>query len=247
MPPSTVHIDLTIPGKTVAKGCGSRIVNLVRQAAHQKMDGRSLLDCPVSVFVSVFLPIPKRWAAEKRPIPKAELLVSDLDQKITDGLDGVVFRANACICDLRVKRSYGAKWLVKIEVRPWTLRFFDTSAICLEATQTEVLRKMHQRTAHNYRVRALHEITERRMVPAHIQIFTKELVIVWRKVGSGDEPVPCEERRDKFAYSFDALVDVDTGSIYRDGMCVTSNQLEIIAMTSPDKVSRTASSTCSAC
>lgn len=93
-------------------------------AAQQAMAGRALLDGPLEVHVSAFMPVaeskPKKWraaalAGEIRPTKKPDW---DNFGKILDALNLVVWVDDSQIVDGRVQKFYSDQPRMEIIVRP---------------------------------------------------------------------------------------------------------------------------------
>lgn len=133
-------IEFFIPGAPVAKGRGRAAIvaghahvftptktrdyeNLVKAAASQAMNGQAPFDCPVSVSINVRLPIPQSMSAKKQELALSDALLPakrpDLDNCVkacTDGMNMIVFRDDALICDIRAFKRYSVTPGVLIQV-----------------------------------------------------------------------------------------------------------------------------------
>ena len=208
---------------------------VMRAALREKIKEQEPLACAVSVFIKFCLPIPADWSAFKiakaesgteQPTPKKSE-IELLTNATVDALTGAAFVDSTMLCELRSARLFDKRPRIEVIVTQWVLRFADTDDLCLGSLKMETLRKAQRKTAAYYSVRALNELLERQMAPVSVEIFRQELFWTSRKVDGSE--VQTEARRLKLDHRFDGLVDIETGSIYRDGVCVTSSQLEIVS------------------
>lgn len=94
----------------------------VRFGAKVAMFDRQPLQGPVSLTVSAYLPIPASWPKWKQRDARSGVLLPigkpDCDNlaKVCDGLNGIVFKDDACIVDLVVRKRYGLEPRLVIEV-----------------------------------------------------------------------------------------------------------------------------------
>lgn len=133
-------ITFTIPGEPVAKGRArsfvrnghvahytpektARYENLVRLAAQQAMCGTPPAEGAVGLIVRAFMGIPKSWSQKKqRAAALGEVFPTkrpDLDnivKAIKDGANGVTWRDDSQVIDVRASKRYGAP-RVEVEVR----------------------------------------------------------------------------------------------------------------------------------
>ncbi|MCZ2135296.1 MAG: RusA family crossover junction endodeoxyribonuclease [Burkholderiales bacterium] len=110
---------MATPAKTVA------YEGLVAHAAQQAMAGRALLDCAVGCSVFINAQVPASWSRKKLRMALAgELMPTtkpDADnvvKAIFDGLNGVLWRDDVLVVDLRVRKRYAASPCVCVQVWP---------------------------------------------------------------------------------------------------------------------------------
>ena len=108
---------MATPQKTVA------YEGLVAHAAQQAMAGAPLLEGAAGVNIFIDAPIPASWSAKKQRMAMAgEVLPTtkpDADnvvKAIFDGLNGVLWRDDVLVVDLRVRKRYAAVPCVRVEV-----------------------------------------------------------------------------------------------------------------------------------
>jgi hypothetical protein len=189
------------------------------------------IDSPVSVETRFYFPVKGKGkkraeALAQRPAPTHERVLVDTSERISYLLNNVVYCDLSNLIEWRATRGSKEQAGVEVRVTKWTVSFQDTDDICLEANKLDALRKSRKRTAKRYRVRALNEIVERQLARVHVEIYRHQLFDFIRL--SENMQIPNEGRRKKLDHDFIGLVDIETGSIYRDGVCVSSSQLEII-------------------
>ncbi|QAU22572.1 RusA family crossover junction endodeoxyribonuclease [Dyella sp. M7H15-1] len=101
----------------------ARYENLVRLAAQQAMAGRDPEQGAVELTVRAFLPIPASWSMRKqraaalgeiKPTKKPDL--DNLLKAIKDGANGVTWRDDAQVVDVRSSKRYGTP-RVEVEIR----------------------------------------------------------------------------------------------------------------------------------
>jgi Holliday junction resolvase RusA-like endonuclease len=113
------HARMFTPVKTVA------YEGLVAHAAQIARDGRPLLEGPVRVAMSIDCQVPASWSGKKQRIALAGELVPttkpDIDnvvKAIFDGLNGVVWKDDVQVVDLRVRKRYSAVPCVRVQITP---------------------------------------------------------------------------------------------------------------------------------
>lgn len=106
-----------------------RTVNYEARLAHAAqivMNGRPLLDGPLSAVVTITMPIaeskPRKWreaalVGKIRPVKKPD---ADNYAKVLDALNLIVWSDDSQIVDLRVVKFYGAKPSFKAVIAPLT-------------------------------------------------------------------------------------------------------------------------------
>lgn len=104
-----------------------RTVNYEARLAHAAqvvMDGRPLLEGPLSVFVEITMPVaeskPKKWKdaallGQIRPTKKPD---ADNYAKVLDALNLIVWADDSQIVDLRVTKFYGSRPSFRATISP---------------------------------------------------------------------------------------------------------------------------------
>lgn len=113
------HARMFTPQKTVA------YEGLIAHAAQTAMAGRPLLDGAVEVAMPIECAVPASWSQKKqRQALAGELLpttkpdVDNVCKAVFDGLNGVLWRDDVLVVDLRVRKRYTAVPCVRVSVRP---------------------------------------------------------------------------------------------------------------------------------
>lgn len=133
-------IRLTIPGAPTGKGRPkivkiggfSRMATpqktvayegLVAHAAQQAMQGRPLFDAAVGVNLFIDAAVPPSWSGKKQRmalagevLPTTKPDADNVVKAIFDGLNGVLWRDDVLVVDLRVRKRYAATPCVRVEV-----------------------------------------------------------------------------------------------------------------------------------
>lgn len=111
------HARLFTPAKTVA------YEGLVAHAAAQALAGRPLLDAAVACNVFMDCPVPASWSGKKQRMalagevmPTSKPDADNVVKAIFDGLNGVLWRDDVQVVDLRVRKRYAATPAVRVEV-----------------------------------------------------------------------------------------------------------------------------------
>jgi len=111
------HARLFTPAATVA------YEGLVAHAAAQAMAGRPLFDAAVACNVFLDCPVPASWSGKKQRmalggevLPTAKPDADNVVKAIFDGLNGVLWRDDVQVVDLRVRKRYSAAPAVRVEV-----------------------------------------------------------------------------------------------------------------------------------
>lgn len=113
------HARMFTPEKTVA------YEGLIAHAGHQAMQGRPLMEGPVSVVVDMRCQVPASWSKKKR----AQALTGEIrptskpDQDnvlkaIFDGLNGVAWRDDVQVVDITSSKRYAPVPGVYVEITP---------------------------------------------------------------------------------------------------------------------------------
>lgn len=133
-------IRLTIPGAPVGKG-RPKVVKiggftrmatpqktvayegLIAHAAQQAMQGRPLLDAAVAVNLFIDAAVPASWSGKKQRmalagevLPTTKPDADNVVKAVFDGLNGVLWRDDVLVVDLRVRKRYAATPCVRVEV-----------------------------------------------------------------------------------------------------------------------------------
>lgn len=111
------HARMYTPAKTAA------YEGLIAHAAQQAMAGRALLDGPVSCAIAIDAPVPASWSQKKQRaalagevLPTTKPDADNVVKAIFDGLNGVLWRDDVLVVDLRVRKRYAATPCVRVEV-----------------------------------------------------------------------------------------------------------------------------------
>lgn len=111
------HVRMFTPAKTVA------YEGLVAHAAQQAMAGAQLLNGAVAMNVHADCPIPASWSGKKQRaalagevLPTTKPDADNLVKALCDGLNGVAWRDDVQVVDLRVRKRYAAVPCVRVEV-----------------------------------------------------------------------------------------------------------------------------------
>jgi Holliday junction resolvase RusA-like endonuclease len=134
--------QFSIPGAPVAKGrprmstrggfarayTPAKTVNFegrVGFAGSEHMDGRDPVEGPVVLTIEVRLPIPPSWSRKKqeeaasgnlRPCARPD--VDNFAKAVLDGLNGIVWRDDAQVVELRASKHYSISPRVDVLVMP---------------------------------------------------------------------------------------------------------------------------------
>lgn len=114
------HARMFTPAKTAA------YEGLVAHAAQHAMAGAPLLDSAVGCNVFIDCPVPASWSGKKQRaalagevLPKSKPDADNVVKAIFDGLNGVLWRDDVLVVDLRVRKRYAATPCVRVEV--WSI------------------------------------------------------------------------------------------------------------------------------
>lgn len=112
---------MATPAKTVA------YEGLVAHAAQAAMAGRPMLDGPVSCAIAIDAPVPASWSQKKQRaalagevMPTTKPDADNVVKAIFDGCNGVLWRDDVLVVDLRVRKRYAATPAVRVQVVPLT-------------------------------------------------------------------------------------------------------------------------------
>jgi hypothetical protein len=224
-----MRVAITIPGGPHTHKASVLERHVRAEAARQVSEPSA---GPVSITVRNYVTIPPDWSPKKRRLAEERKLtphesMEALSKRLARCLIGVTHVEPSCVCQLMATSAFDDPARLEIQVTQWRLSFDDNADICLEQHKTDALYRVQKATAKRYRVRALHEIVERQMVPVAVDVYGQKLFEYTKRTADNLE-VLCEGRKQRLLYSFDALVDIQTGSLYRDGVCCSSSQLEIV-------------------
>ena len=113
------HSRMATPQKTVA------YEGLVAHAAQQAMAGRPLLEHAAGVNIFIDAPVPASWSGKKQRmalagdvLPTTKPDADNVCKAIFDGLNGVLWRDDVLVVDLRIRKRYAAVPCVRVEVWP---------------------------------------------------------------------------------------------------------------------------------
>jgi len=132
---------MATPQKTVA------YEGLVAMAAKQALHGRPLLEGPVDVQLEIRCQVPASWSQKKqrmalageiRPTTKPD--ADNVVKAVFDGCNGVLWRDDVQVCDLRVKKRYSADPGVTV----------DAFEVIAPAQQTELPAVRHLEAANAF-------------------------------------------------------------------------------------------------
>lgn len=96
----------------------------IADAGAAAMDGTAPFDQPLQVTITAFVAMPKSLSQVKRaaaidgalkPVTRPDV---DNYAKVLDGLNGVVWRDDAVVCDLAVRKRYAISPRLEIVVEP---------------------------------------------------------------------------------------------------------------------------------
>lgn len=114
------HARMFTPAKT------AQYEGLVAHAAQLAMVGRPLLDRAVGCNVFIDCPVPASWSGVKQRralahevLPTSKPDADNVVKAIFDGCNGVLWRDDVLVVDLRVRKRYSATPCVRVEV--WEL------------------------------------------------------------------------------------------------------------------------------
>lgn len=111
------HARMFTPAKTVA------YEGLIAHAAHVAMAGRPLIDGAVSVLLLIECQVPASWSARKQRaaladevLPTARPDADNVLKAANDGMNGVVWRDDAQVVDVTLRKRYAAQPRLQIVV-----------------------------------------------------------------------------------------------------------------------------------
>jgi len=144
--PATLSIKFTVPGEPKGKGrhrsriatsgAGKSFIanyapaetveyeNLVRLVAHEAMRGAAPTSNPVSVTIDAYCSVPASWSLRKRGralagdvLPTGKPDLDNVEKAVLDGMNKIVFRDDAAVCDVIKRKRYAAAPRVEVRVR----------------------------------------------------------------------------------------------------------------------------------
>lgn len=143
-------VVVNIPGQPVPKGRPRftrggfaytpdktrKYEKLVAGLAKTAMVGRPPFDCPIKVMVTAFMRIPqmsrKRTADAQAGyiLPAVKPDADNLAKAALDACNGIIWRDDALICSLLVKKRYALEPRLEIRVMPEETTLFGKVVIC---------------------------------------------------------------------------------------------------------------------
>jgi Holliday junction resolvase RusA-like endonuclease len=109
--------SLRTPQKTV------QYEGLVAHAAQQAMAGAAPIEGPCSVTLAIDCQVPASWSQKKRRmalagdvLPTTKPDADNVVKAVFDGLNGVAWRDDVQVVDLRVRKRYAATPCVRVEI-----------------------------------------------------------------------------------------------------------------------------------
>jgi Holliday junction resolvase RusA-like endonuclease len=122
------HARMFTPAKTVG------YEGLIAHAAHAAMAGRPLFEAPVTVNMRIECQVPQSWSAKKQRLalsgelrPGTKPDADNVIKAVFDGLNAVLWRDDALVCELHMRKLYSATPCVHVEV--WTVHGVEQRAI----------------------------------------------------------------------------------------------------------------------
>lgn len=135
-------ITFTIPGNPVGKG-RPRVArrggiarlytpektasyeSLVAMAGHEAMAGRPVIEGAVSVAMDIRVPVPASWSQKKRAAalagqirPTTKPDIDNVEKAVFDGLNGVTWKDDVQVVDVRKGKRYSDTPGVRVEIVP---------------------------------------------------------------------------------------------------------------------------------
>jgi len=111
------HARLFTPAKTAS------YEGLVAHTAQAAMAGRPLLEGAVAANLFIDCPVPASWSGKKQRaalagevLPTSKPDADNVVKAIFDGLNGVLWRDDVLVVDLRVRKRYAPTPCVRVEV-----------------------------------------------------------------------------------------------------------------------------------
>lgn len=98
--------------------------SLVSLSASQAMAGRRPTNNPCAVTIDVYCKVPVSWSAVKLAravagsvLPTGRPDLDNIEKSILDGMNAVVFRDDALVCDVVKRKRYAERARVEVAVR----------------------------------------------------------------------------------------------------------------------------------
>ncbi len=111
------HARMFTPAKTVS------YEGLIAHCAQQAMAGRPMFDLAVFCVIYIDCRLPASWSAKKhwaalagQVLPTSRPDADNVVKAIFDGCNGVLWRDDVLVTDLRVRKRYAATPCVRVEV-----------------------------------------------------------------------------------------------------------------------------------
>lgn len=115
------HARMFTPAKTLA------YESLVAHAAHQALAGRPMLDGPLAVNLFLDCQVPASWSRKKQAealaglhMPTTKPDADNVLKAVLDGCNGVLWRDDVLVVDVRIRKRYSATPAVRCEA--WALQ-----------------------------------------------------------------------------------------------------------------------------
>ena len=113
------HARMFTPAKTVS------YEGLVAHSAQQAMAGRAPIDTPVTVALRIECQVPASWSAKKQRMaltgeirPGTKPDADNVVKALFDGLNAVLWRDDALVCELHMRKLYSSTPCLRVEVWP---------------------------------------------------------------------------------------------------------------------------------
>lgn len=108
------------PAKTAA------YEGLIAHAAHAALAGRPMLEGACAANLHIDCPVPASWSGKKQRaalageiLPTSKPDIDNVLKAVADGCNGVLWRDDVLLVEVRVRKRYGATPGVRVEV--WSL------------------------------------------------------------------------------------------------------------------------------
>jgi len=131
------ELHFTIPGRVGGKGrprftvIGGRgraytpaktasMESVVREIAARAMNGAPLLEGPLALEISIFLSPPASWSKRKRAeavFPTGKPDLDNIGKLIGDALNGVVWKDDAQLAELTIRRRFTGDAPEKVQIQ----------------------------------------------------------------------------------------------------------------------------------